>query len=103
MAVRGEHVVAWHFAPDVLDQRTEVPGDPVPDGVGDVECRRAGLDTRVEHLEHEVERGPGCVLWAELDVGRVLARPAHTAAGLCQHLLSASSSACAPCVGGSSR
>ena len=87
MAVRGEHVVARHLAPDVLDQCTEVPRDPVTDGVGDVEGRRAGLDARVQDLEHEVERRPRGVLRAELDVGGVLARPAHAASGLGQHLL----------------
>ena len=44
------------------------------------------LDARVQYLEHEVERRPRGVLRAELDVEGVLARPAHSASGLREHL-----------------
>ena len=87
VAVGGGHVVARDLAPHVLDQRPEVPRDPVADGVGDVERGGAGLHRRPQHRDHEVERRAGGVLRAELDVVGVLAGPRHTGPRLGQHLL----------------
>ncbi len=86
VAVGRGDVVALDLAADVLDQGAEVPRDAVADGVGDVQRGGAGVDRGLQHLEHEVQRGAGGVLGAELDVAGVLGGPGHAAAGGGQHL-----------------
>ena len=52
-----------------VDQRRELGRDGVPDGVGDVDRGRAGVDDRLVHLEQVVDVGARGVLGAELDLG----------------------------------
>ena len=89
MAVhRPDHLVGIGHALDQLPHGFGIlPGDVVADGIGHVDRRCAGLDDFVKNPNQEVEfRTPG-ILGRELDVARILARPADRPNRLFDHLV----------------
>ncbi len=69
------------------DERAELPGHGVADGVGNVDGGRAGSDRGLDQAAQEIRlRAPG-VLGRELHVVRVLARRPHGLDGLRQNLV----------------
>ena len=80
-------VDAGHVRRDAGDQRAELVGRRVADGVGDVERRRAGADRDVEHLVEERGIAAPGVLGRELDVAAERARVADHLRDAREHLV----------------
>ena len=87
VAVRRDDVVAVDRRDDVRDQLPVLVGNTEPDGVGDVQCRRAVVDRELQHLAEEVDVGAAAVLGRELDVVGVALGPGDAAHDLGLHLL----------------
>ena len=75
MAVRRHDVVAPDAGDHVRDELGELLGHAEPDGVGDVDRRRAVVDGDLAHLAHEIFVRPAAVLGRELHVVAVTLRP----------------------------
>ena len=90
VAVDGDHGAVADPVLDPADERAELGGDRVADGVRDVERRGAGLGHGLVDVEQEVVLGPRGVLGRELDLGvaaQRLAGPLDPADGLATGLV----------------
>ncbi|EEF93541.1 hypothetical protein CATMIT_01827, partial [Catenibacterium mitsuokai DSM 15897] len=89
VAVGAEHRFfgVAHVGTQVFEQRADLAGRGVADGVGDVQRARAGGDRRAADLDQVLGLGAQRVLAGELDVVDIAARLLDRGDGAFQHLL----------------